>query len=67
LLSTWRIDAGREPGSWRDPDDLLSQLRPAEMEQNVKKILEEYCAFEQTEIDAPGIRALSDYIIKKQN
>ena len=46
LLSTWRFDAGREPAVWRSPDHLLSQLRPIELKKNVRKLLEEYCAFE---------------------
>ena len=46
LLSTWRADAGREPGAWRSPDRLLTQLRPIELRKNVRKLLEEYSAFE---------------------
>jgi hypothetical protein len=49
LLSTWRIDAGREPGSRRSPERVLSQLRPAELKKNVEKLLREYCSFESSE------------------
>ncbi|MDR1472209.1 MAG: YjbH domain-containing protein [Synergistaceae bacterium] len=66
LLSTWRIDAGREPGSWRTPDRVLSQFRPAELKKNVEKFLAEYCAYELSAKDEQKIRALTDYIIKKK-
>ncbi|MDR1916154.1 MAG: YjbH domain-containing protein [Synergistaceae bacterium] len=64
LLSTWRIDAGREPGSWRNPDRLLSQLRPIELKNNVEDILEEYCAFDTEELEQSkfsSTRGLTDY------
>jgi hypothetical protein len=65
LLSVWRIDAGREPGSWKDPDEMLSQLRPAALKRNVEKILEEYCAFEFSEPIEPKVRGLTDYVIRR--
>jgi hypothetical protein len=46
LLSTWRIDAGREPGSRWSPERTLSRLRPMELKRNVEKLLREYCSFE---------------------
>ncbi len=61
LLSTWRIDAGREPGSWRDPERLLSQLRPMELKKNVEQILDEYCSFELTESKKTEILGLTDF------
>ncbi|MDR1378677.1 MAG: YjbH domain-containing protein [Synergistaceae bacterium] len=61
LLSIWRIDAGREPGSWRDPERLLSQLRPMELKKNVGKLLEEYCSFEAAETAKPQIQSLFDF------
>jgi hypothetical protein len=64
LLSVWRIDAGRAPGEWEDPDRLLSQFRPIELRQNVEALLADYCAFEMAETSEPGIQALSDYFIK---
>ncbi|MDR0647995.1 MAG: YjbH domain-containing protein [Synergistaceae bacterium] len=64
LLSTWRIDAGREPGSWRGPDSLLSQFRPVELKQNVKGLLADYCAFEMAETSEPRVQGLTDYFIK---
>ncbi|MDR3354900.1 MAG: YjbH domain-containing protein, partial [Synergistaceae bacterium] len=64
LLSTWRIDAGREPGSWKNPERMLSQFRPGELKQNVEKILEEYCSFELSEPSEQSIRGLTGYIIK---
>jgi hypothetical protein len=39
LLSTWRIDAGREPGSRWSPEQVLPQLRPLELKKNVEKLL----------------------------
>jgi hypothetical protein len=65
LLSVWRIDAGREPGSWRDPDRLLSQLRPVELEKNVEDLLREYCSFDPSELSGSKYRGLTDYIIKR--
>ncbi len=64
LLSTWRIDAGREPGDWQNPDHLLSQLRPIELRKNVKNLLEEYCAFESHEAPEQRIQGLTDYLQK---
>ena len=65
LLSTWRIDAGREPGSWRNPEEMLSQFRPAELKRNVERILGEYCAYESSEQGEPEVRGLTDYVIKR--
>jgi hypothetical protein len=64
LLSLWRIDAGREPGSWKNPDRLLAQLRPGELKRNVEKILEEYCGFGLAEPEGQKIRGLTDYIVR---
>ncbi|MDR1977989.1 MAG: YjbH domain-containing protein, partial [Synergistaceae bacterium] len=60
LLSTWRIDAGREPGAWRTPERMLSQLRPIELKKNVEKLLQEYCSFESDEKpEPPGQKSLA--------
>jgi hypothetical protein len=42
LLSTWRIDAGREPGSRWSPERVMSQLRPMELKKNVERLLHLY-------------------------
>jgi hypothetical protein len=60
FLSTWRVDAGRAPGSWRDPERLLSQLRPIELKKNVEKLLEDYCSFEAAEAEEAQIQSLFD-------
>jgi hypothetical protein len=65
LLSAWRIDAGREPGSWKNPDRLLSQLRPDELKQNVEGLLSEYCSFDISELNEPKVQGLTDYIMKR--
>jgi hypothetical protein len=65
LLSTWRIDAGREPGSRWAPDRMLSQLRPAELKKNVEKLLREYCSFELSEGTIPaGQKSLIGLFVK---
>jgi hypothetical protein len=71
LLSTWRIDAGREPGSRWVPERMLSQLRPIELKKNVEKLLREYCAFESSEsvgqteqTGQTGQKSLIDFFVK---
>jgi hypothetical protein len=68
LLSTWRLDAGREPGSRWSPERILSQLRPIELKKNVEKLLWEYCAFESSEPAGPaekiGQQSLVDFFVK---
>jgi hypothetical protein len=54
LLSTWRIDAGREPGSRWPPERVMSQLRPVELRKNVERLLRDYCSFESSEPAIPG-------------
>jgi hypothetical protein len=62
LISAWRVDAGREPGKWRDPERMFSQLRPDTMKHNVEKLLLEYCAFDETAPDESQIRGITDFL-----
>jgi hypothetical protein len=64
LPSTWTVDAGRMPGKWRDPERLLSQLRPVELKKNVKNLLEEFCSFEASEPNEQGKYGLTDYLLR---
>lgn len=65
LLSTWRIDAAREPGAWKTPDHMLSQLRPSVLKDNVVELLADYCAYEEDSKDTQKIQGLTDYYLKK--
>jgi hypothetical protein len=65
LLSTWRIDAGREPESRWNPERMLSQLRPVELKKNVEKLLREYCTFESSEpVDRPSRESLLGLFVR---
>lgn len=61
LLSTWRIDAGREGGHWRTPEQRLGQLRPMVLKKNVGLLLKDYCSFEPPTRSTPEINSLADY------
>jgi hypothetical protein len=43
LLSTWNYYAARRPGAWRTPEQLLRQLNPDILGQNLYRELERYC------------------------
>jgi len=64
LLSIWRADSGREPGAWRSPEHLLSQLRPMEMKNNVRNLLEEYGAFEADRTTEPRSYGLLNNLLR---
>lgn len=61
FLSTWRIDAGREGGHWRTPEQRLGQLRPMALKKNVGILLMDYCSFEAPSRSEPEVRSLADY------
>ncbi|MCR5346645.1 MAG: YjbH domain-containing protein [Fretibacterium sp.] len=60
LLSTWRIDAGREGGHVRTPERLLGQLRPMVLKQNVTQLLKDYCSFDETAERNSGAQSLAE-------
>ena len=70
LLSTWRTESGREGGTIRTPERMLSQLRPIAMRKNVERLLHAYCSYgeddENGEHDEESqeVRSLLEYITR---
>ena len=73
FLSTWILESGRQPGTWRGPERTLSQLRPAELKRGVEKLMIDFCSYERSERsgdsewDETAIRGLTDYFIKRSH
>lgn len=57
LLSTWRLFAARQPGSWRNPDRLLGQLLPDRLGGNLYTVLDDFCATLRGETSAAEKRS----------
>lgn len=68
ILSTWSIESGREGGHIKNPERIMSQLRPVALKQNVEKLLLDYCSYddggENENEDQQEIRSILDYVFK---
>jgi hypothetical protein len=64
IVSTWRGDAARVPGTGNTPDQFLQQFRPIELKKNVEMILEEYCSYDDIELEKTEYLGLTDFLKK---
>ena len=63
ILSTWYMHTGREGATIRTPERTMNQLRPVAMKQNVEKLLEDYCSFEDDQYEDEKTKtSLIEYI-----
>ena len=67
LQSTWNMESGRYGGMIRNPERMMSQLRPAALKRNVEQIIREYCSYDDDnneKEDALEVRSILEYITR---
>ena len=69
LQSSWSTHSGRDSGTIRTPERMMSQLRPAAMKRNVENYLRSFCSYDENgEFEADqensSIKGLLEYIMR---
>ncbi len=67
LLSLWHMHSGREGGTIKTPERLMSQLRPAAMKQHVDMLLRDYCSYDDNNNNdeiSQEVTSLMEYLVK---
>ena len=67
LQSSWNMESGREGGTIRTPERMMSQFRPTAMKRNVERLVRSYCSYDENgddEKNTQEIRSLLEYITR---
>lgn len=67
LQSSWNVESGREGGTIRTPERMMSQFRPVAMKRNVERLVRSYCSYDENgddKKDTQEIRSLLEYITR---